>query len=64
MPVYQYECTKCGSVIEITHSIHIKYRNVVCWKCHQWVRVKRLLGTPDIIVKGYSAQNGYSKKEV
>lgn len=60
---YRYECTQCEHVIDITHSIHTKYRNMWCDKCSQWVRVKRLLGTPSFIIHGYSAKNGYSKKE-
>lgn len=52
MPCYDYKCMECGYISQHIHNIHIKLRNVCCPHCYQWARVKRLVYTPAIILKG------------
>jgi putative FmdB family regulatory protein len=43
MPTYSYECTDCGHVFEVYHSISVQPK-VLCVKCSS-KKTKRLLGT-------------------
>ena len=54
MPTYEYECTDCGQVMEIFHSITLKpKRKVFCEKCGEQRPVRRLIGTGGgLIFKG------------
>jgi putative FmdB family regulatory protein len=49
MPVYDYQCEKCGDIVEICHSmIDDTIRH--CIKCDS--QLKRVYSTPGIVFKG------------
>lgn len=56
MPTYEYECTKCGQIFEVFHSITSKPRKTIktdCEQCDNKAPVRRLLGTGGgVIFKG------------
>ena len=54
MPTYEYECTKCGSVMELFQSITAKpKRRLDCATCKKPTPVRRLIGTGGgIVFKG------------
>ena len=56
MPTYEYQCTKCGKVFEVFHSITAKPKRWIdtdCEKCSNRAPVRRLIGTgAGIIFKG------------
>ena len=54
MPTYEYECTKCGSIMELFQSITAKpKRTLPCVTCKKSSRVRRLIGTGGgIVFKG------------
>jgi len=49
MPLYEYECEKCGNHIEIIHGVDEKGPER-CAKCGS--KLKRVLGVPGLIFKG------------
>ena len=61
MPVWNYQCSRCGDTIEL------KYRNleqadedtVRCQKC--FGQMERQPSAPSFTIKGYAASNGYSE---
>ncbi|MBE9509344.1 MAG: zinc ribbon domain-containing protein [Bacteroidetes bacterium] len=64
MPRYDYKCLNCGYVAEHTHAITVKLRNVFCFHCHQWARVKRLVGQTTFILKGSGwGSTGYQEEK-
>ncbi len=54
MPTYEYECTKCGSVIEVFQGITEKpLRKADCEVCGERTPVRRLIGAgAGIVFKG------------
>ena len=51
MPTYEYECTKCGTIIEVFQSITQQpKRRLDCETCGDRTPVRRLLGTGGAIV--------------
>jgi len=68
MPVYEYECQKCGTVFEVTQS----FRDDPLTRCQDTScrgKVKKLFSPPAIIFKGsgfhvtdYGRGNGKSSK--
>jgi putative FmdB family regulatory protein len=56
MPTYEYECTKCGRIFEVFHSMTAKPRKWIetdCAKCDHRAPVRRLIGTgAGVIFKG------------
>jgi len=63
MPLYEFECTSCGNVFEeLFHPIDKKESlNTHCPKCGKMA--KKVLSSYHFIIKGYNAENGYSKKK-
>jgi len=49
MPVYEYQCTQCGEVIEIFHKVDYSYTGR-CPNCKG--EVKRILSPSNFILKG------------
>jgi putative FmdB family regulatory protein len=56
MPVYDYRCTDCGRVVEVTHGIH-DTGPAVCEACGGAMR--KALSAPAIHFKG----SGWAKKD-
>jgi len=59
MPLYEYECSKCKHIFE-----KLLFRDdrdeLDCPKCGG--KARKILSISAFKVKGYSAENGYSKK--
>ena len=63
MPVYDYQCKRCGHVFEEVHDIHVRLRRCICPQCDEWVALKRLIGHSTFILKGDCWEHdGYQKK--
>lgn len=57
MPYYDYKCKKCGTVVELEHSIHDTEKKV-CAKCGY--ALQRLIGTTSFVLNGTGwARDGY-----
>ena len=56
MPVYDYACTVCDRIVEVTHGIHA-HGPATCEVCGGPMR--KLLSTPAIVFKG----SGWAKKD-
>lgn len=69
MPLYEFECGVCGHRVTCMLSINERDRAPDCTECANegtqsyWVRMTRRPGAPAFMVNGFSARNGYSKRE-
>ena len=63
MPLYDYQCPKCGAVREVKLTLKDleKRRAIFCEKCP--TQMKRLISAPNIIVHGFNAKNRYSHEK-
>lgn len=61
MPIYEYQCEKCGYIFEEVNINKITKISVTCPNCEGMS--KRILSTSNFIVNGYSYKNGYSKEK-
>lgn len=63
MPLYEFECEKCGRLVE--HLFTVKQAKVLtfleCGECGG--RMKKLISAPNFNVKGFNAKNLYSHKK-
>lgn len=70
MPTYDYQCTKCGALVEVEHSVRedpvVVADTLVCPKGCQWapqetgVHFKRLIGGGAFSLKGSGwSRDGY-----
>ena len=63
MPLYDYECPKCGKRLELEQSIN----NRIAPKCFEKdcnVDMEQIIGTPTFILKGDCwGKDGYSSKK-
>lgn len=62
MPVYEYQCKKCGHIFEVI-TIMADEELKPCTKCGTGSTKKILSQTGKPVVHGYSAENSYSKQE-
>ncbi|MBN1592532.1 MAG: zinc ribbon domain-containing protein [Candidatus Coatesbacteria bacterium] len=61
MPLYEYECKKCGNRVEVIHGVDEEGPKT-CPKCKG--HLKRLLGVPGLIFKGSGFYvNDYARKD-
>jgi putative FmdB family regulatory protein len=61
-PIYEYECSNCGTKKEIKASLRETSIIPVCEKCNQLM--KRILSTCSFILRGNNwAKNGYSGRK-
>lgn len=59
MPIYEYQCEKCGYIFEeVTFAKTIKI-STKCPNCDGFS--KKILSSGIFNIKGYSEKNGYSK---
>jgi putative FmdB family regulatory protein len=58
MPIYDYECPKCGWTFESIESIASE--KIPCVECSG--RAHRQMSAPIFVIRGYSEANGYCKK--
>lgn len=69
MPIYEYECSQCGRVIEkfttrvATNEDHLIEDHCICEDVGM-VHYKKVISTPHFKIKGYSEKNGYSDYQV
>ena len=65
MALYDFTCSKCGAEypdVRIAHSKLHAY-SPACDQCHSIGTLQRVPAASSFVVKGFSAKNGYSKKE-
>ena len=43
MPIYEYECDKCGAIYELLTSINTEDKEVICPKCGAKKKAKKLI---------------------
>ena len=60
MPIYIYRCSKCKAHTTIVHKIHEDIE-VKCPKCKKLMSIE--IQPVSFDIRGYCADNGYSKKE-
>jgi len=62
MPLYEYECLKCGNTFEIVHPINLKMNKAKCDKCKSIQPCKRNISAPPFMLIGEGwALDGYAK---
>lgn len=65
MPVYEFQCNKCGYIFEEIHissdPIKISSYCPVCEKNGNKSIGKKIISKSNFIVNGFNAKNGYSK---
>lgn len=65
MPIFDYRCEDCGSIVEILtndkppYSLgYLRY----CDACAEFTYWRKQLSAPNFKINGFSEANGYSKK--
>ncbi|MFW9871626.1 MAG: FmdB family zinc ribbon protein [Candidatus Thorarchaeota archaeon] len=66
MPIFEFQCVKCGYIFEEIH-IHSDPHKIssfcpVCKEQGFESISKKIISRSSYIMKGFNAQNGYSKK--
>lgn len=63
MPLYEFECIRCGKVVEVKMTIqeHDKRKAILCEKCRK--PMKKVFSVSNFVVKGFNAKNLYSHKK-
>lgn len=60
MPLYEFECKKCGSISE-----RIVSRDIIEIKCPVCKEnAKKIISSSHFIINGFSEKNGYSKVSI
>jgi putative FmdB family regulatory protein len=60
MPIYEYECQKCGYTFERVNFKKITMMSTECPNCNKLA--KRIMSSGSFRIKGYSEKNGYSNE--
>lgn len=64
MALYEYECRKCGTSMEIKQNIASDARQLLyCPKCRRIRSVKRLISKNSFVLNGTWAKDGYTRKK-
>ena len=58
MPIYEYKCDSCNHIFE--KLVFKDEDNVLCEKCKK--ETHKVMSTANFEIKGFNAENGYSKK--
>lgn len=59
MPLYDYQCPVCGTIVELLVMPGRRQPNPCCKTCSRFM--PRIMAAPaKPIIKGFSADNGYS----
>jgi putative FmdB family regulatory protein len=61
MPIYEYQCKKCGYIFEQIEFKGIKKISTICPVCENIA--PRVISSGSFRIKGYSEKNGYSKEK-
>ena len=61
MPIFEYQCIKCGYIFEEVNINNVTKLSVKCPNCEKLA--KRIMSTGSFRIKGYSEKNGYSKEK-
>jgi putative FmdB family regulatory protein len=61
MPIYEYQCEKCGYIFEEVNINKVTKLSVECPHCDGIS--KKIMSSSAFVIKGYSYQNGYSKEK-
>jgi len=65
MPIYEYKCLDCGTIIEVEHK-HDEQPELVCKECGS-KNFKKLIGSVGVILKGdgwYSKDAALEKNKI
>jgi putative FmdB family regulatory protein len=61
MPIYEFQCKKCGYIFE---QIEFKKITKISTKCPVCKGISpRIMSSGSFRIKGYSEKNGYAKEE-
>ncbi len=60
MPIYEYQCEKCGYIFEEVNINKVTKLTVECPNCSGLS--KKIMSSGSFVIKGYSEKNGYSKE--
>jgi putative FmdB family regulatory protein len=61
MPIYEYQCKKCGYIFEQIEFKNIPKISTECPICKSIA--PKIMSKGSFRIKGYSEKNGYSKEE-
>lgn len=61
MPLYEYQCRKCGYIFEEVVFSQLPKIETKCSNCKKGI-TKKLISVGSFQIKGYSEKNGYSKE--
>lgn len=61
MPIFEYQCKKCGYIFEEVILNKIPKIGTICPNC-SYIATK-IISDSNFVIKGYSEKNGYSKGE-
>lgn len=61
MPIFEYQCEKCGYIFEEVNINKVTKISVSCPNCKKLA--KRIMSSGSFRIKGYSYENGYSKEK-
>ncbi len=63
MPIHEYQCRKCGNILEVFNLSPAKDVYTDCLICGERTTHGRIISAPAILnINGYSEANGYAKK--
>ncbi len=63
MPIYEFQCKKCGYIFEEIHkTLVVSCYCPVCEEKGKKSIAKKILSRSNFNVKGFNARNGYSNK--
>lgn len=61
MPIYEYECLRCGKVEDKLYTSVQKAENIAISLCSSCGGVtKKIISSPNFRVVGFNAKNGYN----
>lgn len=61
MPIYEYQCSKCGYIFEEVNINSITKLSTQCPHCGKIA--PKIMSSSNFVIKGYSYKNGYSKEK-
>lgn len=62
MPIFEFQCKKCGYIFEEVEFKDLKKIYTQCPNCKKGI-AKKIISKSNFIINGYSYSNGYSKEK-
>jgi putative FmdB family regulatory protein len=63
MPLYEYECENCNTIIEKSRSVLMRNKELICSNCHNIMKRKTHYGSQAIGFKGPGFYTNDYKKD-